>query len=88
MGSSEPIFTRKGFVFGNNEEIEQEDLEVPTFIRVNGAKSNMQNEANEVPRSGFSIEPYIDSAKERQKKQSDEREDEDDSSSFLRMIMD
>jgi cell division protein FtsZ len=91
LGASEPIFTRKGFVFGNGEEIEQDDLQVPTFIRVNGAKTNMQNEANENPKGGFSIDPYIDSAKDRVKKQNDEtstKDDEDESSSFLRMIMD
>jgi cell division protein FtsZ len=91
MASSEPIFTRKGFVFGNGEEIEQDDLQVPTFIRVNGAKSNMQNETNENPQGGFSIDPYIDSAKDRVKKQNDDvnsKDDEDESSSFLRMIMD
>jgi len=85
---TETLFSRKGFVFGNPDDIEQDDLEVPTFIRVNGAKSNFQNENAEVPKSGFNIEPYIDAAKDKIKKQNEEAEDDDESSSFLRMIMD
>lgn len=86
LGASEPLFTRKGFSFGNTDA-EPEDLDVPTYFRVNGVKNIETPERNDDVQSGFAIENYLDN-KDKSKKQNDSRDDEDDSSSFLRMIMD
>lgn len=69
------------------EDIDKQDLEVPTILRVNSPKASLDDEEDKdnTP-SGFSVESSRYSwAKEKAEKKND---DDEDSSSFLRMIMD
>ncbi len=69
------------------EDIDKQDLEVPTILRVNSPKASLDDEEdkNNTP-SGFTVESSRYSwAKEKAEKKND---DDEDSSSFLRMIMD
>ncbi len=82
-----------GFNFGNNE-VDQNDLDIPTFIRVKSPKTSVNDKEkekeNETPTSGFSFEDSrYNWAKEKSSPMnSDKKDDDEDSSSFLRMIMD
>jgi cell division protein FtsZ len=86
---------RGGFNFlKDNGEINKEDLEVPTILRVQKPKTPMESSMDD-PQPGFNFEASrYNWAKERaQKKEEEEkvnekRDDDEDSSSFLRMIMD
>lgn len=69
------------------EFTEKEDLDVPTIFRVKGAKSNLQKEDKPIPQSGYTMERINRSFGEKPKNESENRDDED-SSSFLRMMMD
>jgi cell division protein FtsZ len=83
---------RGGFNFlESNDEIDKEDLEIPTIYRVKSPKSNIEEkEEEETPRSGFEFDAsrYSWSKEKAQKKEEKENDDDEDSSSFLRMIMD
>jgi cell division protein FtsZ len=85
---------RGGFNFLDKEdEVDTQDLDVPTILRVKSPKSTIeppQNTDEETPKSGFSIESSrYNWGKEKSKKNEEaQRSDEEDSSSFLRMIMD
>ncbi len=84
---------RGGFDFFKNVDAEKEDLEVPTFIRVNKPKATLSEKENEpeIPKSGFNFDASrYNWAKEKakQKETADGNNDEEDTSSFLRMIMD
>ena len=65
-----------GFSFGNIE-IDKDDLEVPTFMRIQQAKNSVAQEST--TQTGFNF-----------KEDAPDNDDleEDDSSSFLRMMMD
>lgn len=73
--------------FFGPEEIDKQDLEVPTILRVNSPKASLDDEEDKNnTASGFTVESSRYSwAKEKAEKKND---DDEDSSSFLRMIMD
>lgn len=83
---------RGGFNFLENNEVNSDDLEVPTIIRVKSPKSTLapkENKDEENPGSGFKFDASrYNWGKEKAKKQEEENSEEEDSSSFLRMIMD
>ncbi len=77
-----------GFTFFGQENIDKQDLDVPTILRVNSPKASLDDDDEKNTPSGFSVESSRYSwAKERAEKK-DNSKDDDDSSSFLRMIMD
>lgn len=82
-----------GFSILNNVkgEIDHDDLDIPTILRVKQPKASMDKE-EDVPKSGFSFEQgsRYNWAKDKPLRKEEEikAEDEEDSSSFLRMIMD
>jgi cell division protein FtsZ len=85
---------RGGFNFlSNNGEIDKEDLEVPTIMRMQKPKASIESKEDDL-QPGFNFESSrYNWAKERaQKKEEEEKvnekHDDEDSSSFLRMIMD
>jgi cell division protein FtsZ len=85
-------FFRGGFDFQDAQEINKEDLEVPTIIRVRSPKAPIQEAEdeknltdNKEPGINFDASRYS-WAKEKAQKKDDS--DDDESSSFLRMIMD
>ena len=82
----------------DTDNIDKEDLEVPTILRVKSPNSTIdepeeENEENEIEEKTFSIDASRYSwAKQKMehddsKKKKDE-DDDDEGSSFLRMIMD
>jgi cell division protein FtsZ len=86
---------RSGFSFMHNDEIDKDDLEVPTILRVQKPKASFtKKEEDEDPQTGFTFESSrYNWAKEKSEKKEEEKvnqnkEDDEDSSSFLRMIMD
>ncbi len=90
---------RGGFNFLENSEVNSEDLEIPTILRVKSPKSTLEDktEDKENPQSGFNFsqgDGFTDAsrynwAKEKTNKVNAENDkDDEDSSSFLRMIMD
>ncbi len=85
---------RGGFNFLENTEINSEDLEVPTILRVKSPKSTLldkdKEENKDIPKSGFNFDNtrYKWTKEENEKVNSENTDDEDESSSFLRMIMD
>jgi cell division protein FtsZ len=83
---------RGGFNFLESvDEINKEDLEIPTIYRVKSPKSTIEEKEEETtPRSGFEFDAsrYSWSKEKAQKKEEKDNDDDEDSSSFLRMIMD
>jgi cell division protein FtsZ len=83
---------RGGFNFLENTDINSEDLDIPTILRVKSPKSTLEdkNEEKDVPKSGFNFDSSrYNWAKDKANKVNAENDKEDDdSSSFLRMIMD
>ena len=76
-----------GFNLFNNDNVDANDLDVPTILRVNSPKASIEDDEEKNTPSGFTVENSRYSwAKERNEKKNDS--DDDDSSSFLRMIMD
>jgi cell division protein FtsZ len=70
-----------------SENVDSNDLEVPTILRINGPKASIEDDEEKNTPSGFTVENSRYSwAKERNEKKDDSNDD--DSSSFLRMIMD
>lgn len=92
----EQLSFRGGFNFLNPDNIDKDDLEVPTILRVKSPNSQMDEnkdeDQDEMAESTFAAESSRYSwAKERmEKKENDKNSDDDDDegSSFLRMIMD
>ena len=81
-----PENLNSGFLFGQSN-VDSNDLEVPTILRVNSPKASLDDEEEDTP-SGFTVESSRYSwAKEKAEKR-DKPDDDEDSSSFLRMIMD
>ncbi|MDP4174838.1 MAG: cell division protein FtsZ [Bacteroidota bacterium] len=66
-----------------------EDLDVPTIFRVKGSKSILTEE-NQFPASGFSMDKFgpNKNSLDNKAKQQIEDQDDEESSSFLRMMMD
>ena len=81
---------RGGFNFKDPEEINQDDLEIPTFFRLNGAKSKMEEKPTDPLESGFKPQDsrYNWAKDKEEKKKFEEEPGSEESSSFLRMIMD
>lgn len=87
---------RGGFNFADNNEVDTEDLDVPTILRVKSPKSKFEPKnptEEETPASGFNFESSrYNWAKDKTKKNEEVNQgsnnDDEDSSSFLRMIMD
>ena len=76
-----------GFNLFGPDNVDANDLDVPTIIRVNSPKSSIEDDEEKNTPSGFTVENSRYSwAKERNEKKDDSNDD--DSSSFLRMIMD
>lgn len=74
-------------IFNQPDDVDKTNLDVPTILRVNGTKTPLEDDEDKQTPSGFSIESSRYSwAKERAEKKDDS--DDEDSSSFLRMIMD
>jgi len=81
---------RGGFIFKDPDEINKEDLEIPTFFRLNGAKSKMEEKPIDPLESGFKPQDsrYTWAKDKAEKKKFEEEPGSEESSSFLRMIMD
>jgi len=90
----EQLSFRGGFSFLNPENIDKEDLEVPTILRVKSPASQLDDKKDddESEENTFAAESSrYNWAKERMEKKQNEKmsdDDDDESSSFLRMIMD
>ncbi|MFZ2324541.1 MAG: cell division protein FtsZ [Ignavibacteriaceae bacterium] len=86
-GTKLPENLNSGFTFFGQENVDSQDLDVPTILRVNSPKASIDDEEEKDTPSGFNVESSRYSwAKERAEKKDDSNDD--DSSSFLRMIMD
>lgn len=78
---------QSGFIFSSQENVDSQDLDVPTILRVNSPKASIEDDEDKNTPSGFSVDASRYSwAKEKAEKKDDSNND--DSSSFLRMIMD
>jgi cell division protein FtsZ len=78
-----------GFIFPGDKDIDKENLEIPTIIRVGSPKTSLDKEKDEEASGGFNFETSrYNWAKEKAKKKEEEPAEDEDSSSFLRMIMD
>jgi cell division protein FtsZ len=83
------VFTG-GFNF-NNQDVDPNDLEVPTILRVKKPNSTIEPKSteDEAPSSGFKFDKSrYNWGKDKPKAEEVSKDDEEDSSSFLRMIMD
>ena len=82
----------------NTGDIDKEDLEVPTILRVKSPKSSLEDseeekDENELEENTFQIDAsrYSWAKQKMEKDEPDKKskdDDDDESSSFLRMIMD
>jgi cell division protein FtsZ len=99
-GKQESLEFRGGFNFLDTDNIDKEDLDVPTILRVNVNSPNAsigdveeENDEKELEESTFSIDAsrysWAKQKMENEKHDNKPKDDDDDeSSSFLRMIMD
>ena len=72
----------------DNKDVDPEDLEVPTILRVKSPKSSIDKE-EEPPQTGFNFESSrYNWARDKENKKEEVKSESEDSSSFLRMIMD
>ena len=84
----EKEFFRGGFNFLEPKDVDTEDLDVPTILRVKSPKSSIDKE-EETPQTGFNFESSrYNWARDKENKKEEANPEEEDSSSFLRMIMD
>ncbi len=83
---------RGGFNFLEDNDVNTEDLEVPTILRVKSPKTTLEDKTEDTnnPQSGFNFDASrYNWAKEKTNKVNAEGDnDDEESSSFLRMIMD
>jgi cell division protein FtsZ len=97
-GEQESLDFRGGFNFMNAGDIDKDDLEVPTILRVRSPNSSLEDSEEEPAEkedeeSRFTIDASRYSwAKQKMEKEEPDKnkkdDDDDESSSFLRMIMD
>ena len=98
-GKQESLEFRGGFNFLDTDNIDKEDLEVPTILRVNVNSPNASigdseedNDEKELEESTFSIDAsrysWAKQKMENEEHDNQSKDDDDESSSFLRMIMD
>ena len=85
----EKEFFRSGFNFlDSNKEVNAEDLDVPTILRMKSPKASLDKD-EDAPKSGFIFEgSRYNWAKDKENAKEEAHSEEDESSSFLRMIMD
>jgi cell division protein FtsZ len=85
----EKEFFRSGFNFlDTNKEVNTEDLDVPTILRMKSPKASLDKE-EDAPKSGFIFEgSRYNWSKDKDNNKEEAKSEEEDSSSFLRMIMD
>lgn len=76
-----------GFKVGDLDVKDQSDLDTPTIIRVQKSKNNIMDDFD-MPKAGYNIDKKKDIEEDYKKKNKSNDRDEDDSSSFLRMMMD
>jgi cell division protein FtsZ len=91
--TGEQLSFRGGFNFMDAENIDKEDLEVPTILRVKSPSTQMDDSEEEETDKSFtenaSRYSWAKEKMEQKEKTNKENDDDDDeSSSFLRMIMD
>ncbi len=90
---------KEEFVFGgfnskNYDPEDEDNLDIPTIFRVKGAKNKIKDKNESQVEGGFKVDQIdaFESEKEEEKKKKAEKEKEEireqDSSSFLRMMMD
>lgn len=83
---------RSGFIpsFFDDDNIDKNDLDTPTILRVNSPKTQLDDEVDENKETpaGFSIDASRYSWSKQKAESKDDSDDDDESSSFLRMIMD
>lgn len=78
---------RGGYTFFDQENVDSKDLEIPTILRINSPKTSLEDDEEKNTPSGFNVDASRYSwAKEKAEQKNDS--DDDESSSFLRMIMD
>lgn len=83
-----------GFPFSIDSDIDRNNIEIPTIIRASMSNASKQAEEEEMPVSGFTFDKYKNYSMEENKKEeaklknTNQDSDDDESSSFLRMIMD
>ncbi len=76
------------FNFMDANEIDKQDLEIPTIYRVGSPKTVLNNKDDEIAKSGFKFDKSKYDELKGKKEEKENEESEEDSSSFLRMIMD
>jgi cell division protein FtsZ len=88
----EQLSFRGGFNFMDSNNIDKEDLEVPTILRVKSPSTQMDEQEDEGSEKSFTenASRYSWAKEKMEKKEPNKNSDDDDdeSSSFLRMIMD
>ena len=88
----EQLSLRGGFNFMDTTNVDKEDLDVPTILRVKSPSSQMDEPADDEEEKSFSenASRYSWAKEKMEQKDPNKKSDEDDdeSSSFLRMIMD
>ncbi len=88
----EQLSFRGGFNFMDSNNIDKEDLEVPTILRVKSPSTQMDDQEDEGTEKSFTenASRYSWAKEKMEKKEPNKNSDDDDdeSSSFLRMIMD
>jgi cell division protein FtsZ len=97
-GEQESLDFRGGFNFMNSADVDKDDLEVPTILRVSSPNSSIDDSEEETAEkeeeeSRFTIDAsrysWAKQKMEKEEPDKDKKDDDDDeSSSFLRMIMD
>ena len=90
--SGEQLSFRSGFNFLDTTNVDKEDLDVPTILRVKSPTSQIDEPQDEEPETSLSENASRYSwAKEKMEQNNSSKksnDDDDESSSFLRMIMD
>jgi cell division protein FtsZ len=90
--TGEQLSFRGGFNFLNSPDIDKEDLDVPTILRVKSPSSQIEEPEDEEPETSLSEKASRYSWAKEKMEQNDpnknSNDDDDESSSFLRMIMD
>ncbi len=76
------------FNFMDANEIDKQDLEIPTIYRVGSPKTVLNSKDEEITKSGFKFDKSKYDELKGKKEEKENEESEEDSSSFLRMIMD
>jgi len=86
----EQLSLRGGFNFMDTSNVDKEDLDVPTILRVKSPSSQMDEPEEDESDKSFSenASRYSWAKEKMEQKEPNSKSDDDESSSFLRMIMD